>query len=101
LLKEDVAVAPIHSGLDGGMNSVFHARFPWKIVPLAIVLPAGSGPELPDLPPVPWTDNDHSLANKLIGALLPSKRGARTQVAASDAKDSTIAAWTAGPLPTD
>jgi hypothetical protein len=41
------------------------------------------------------------LANKLIGALLPSKRGARTQVAASDAKDSTIAAWTAGPLPTD
>ena len=107
LLKEDVAVAPIHSGLDGGMNEVFHARFPWKIVPLAIVLPPGTGSELPDLPPVPWTDNDHSLANKQFGALFPSKRGARTQVAASDGKtekrgtDSTIAAWTAGPLPTD
>jgi len=106
-LKEDVAVAPIHSGLDGGMNEVFHARFPWKIVPLAIVLPPGTGSELPDFPPVPWTDNDHSLANKQFGALFPSKRGARTQVAASDGKtekrgaDSTIAAWTAGPLPTD
>ena len=107
LLKEDVAVAPIHSGLDGGMNEVFHARFPWKIVPLAIALPPGTGSELPDFPPVPWTDNDHSLANKQFGALFPSKRGARTQVAASDGKtekrgtDSTIAAWTAGPLPTD
>jgi hypothetical protein len=107
LLKEDVAVAPIHSGLDGGMNDVFHGRFPWKIVPLAIVLPAGSGLELPDLPPVPWTDKDQSLANRLIGALLPSKPGARTQVAAHDGNpenrgtDSTIAAWTAGPMPTD
>ena len=81
LLKEDVAVAPIHSGLDGGMNSVFHARFPWKIVPLAIVLPAGAGPELPDLPPVPWTDNEvrsqvdclafYSDGNRLQGRKLP------------------------------
>ena len=107
LLKEDVAVAPIHSGLDGGMNEVFHARYPWKIVPLAIVLPPGTGPELPQLPPIPWTDNDHSFANKLFGALFPSRPGAQTQIAASSGKtenrgtDSTIAAWTAGPLPTD
>jgi murein L,D-transpeptidase YafK len=107
LLKEDVAVAPIHSGLDGGMNEVFHARFPWKIVPLAIVLAPGTGLELPQLPPVPWTDNDHSLANNQFGALFPPKSGAKAHVAASDGKaerrgsDSTIAAWTAGPLPTD
>jgi murein L,D-transpeptidase YafK len=107
LLKGDVAVAPIHSGLDGGMNEVFHARFPWKIVPLAIVLPPGTGPALPQLPPVPWTDNDHSLANKQFGALFPPRGGARTNVLATDGKaekrgtDSTIAAWTAGPLPTD
>jgi murein L,D-transpeptidase YafK len=107
LLKDDVAVAPIRSGLDGGMNEAFHARYPWKIVPLAIVLPPGTGPELPQLPPIPWADNDHSFANNLFGALLPSRPGARTQVAASDGKmekrgaDSTIAAWTAGPLPTD
>jgi hypothetical protein len=65
-----VAVAPIYSGLDGGMNEIFHAQFPGKIVPLAIVLPPGSGPELPQMPPVPWTDNDGSLANRLFRALI-------------------------------
>jgi murein L,D-transpeptidase YafK len=70
LLKGNVSVAPIHSGLDGGMNEVFHAQFPSVIVPLAIVLPPGSGPELPQLPPVPWTDRDGSLANKYFGAML-------------------------------
>ena len=42
LVKDDVPVAPIYSGLDGGMNG-FDARYPWKIVPLAIVLKPGSG----------------------------------------------------------
>jgi murein L,D-transpeptidase YafK len=70
LLKYNVAVAPIYSGLDGGMNEIFHAQFPGKIVPLAIVLPPGSGPELPQMPPVPWTDNDGSLANRLFRALI-------------------------------
>jgi murein L,D-transpeptidase YafK len=41
LLKNNVSVAPIYSGLDGGMNEVFHAQFPSIIVPLAIVLPPG------------------------------------------------------------
>jgi murein L,D-transpeptidase YafK len=81
LVKDNVAVAPVHSGLDGGMNAVFHARFPWKIVPLAIVLPPGSGTRLPQLPPVPWTDNDGSLANKVIGASFGSKPASQTQVA--------------------
>jgi murein L,D-transpeptidase YafK len=67
LLRYNVAVAPIYSGLDGGMNDIFRAQFPGKIVPLAIVLPPGSGPELPQMPPVPWTDNDGSLANRFLG----------------------------------
>ena len=84
LIKDNVSVAPIHSGLDGGMNTVFHARFPGKIVPLAIVLPQGAGIELPQLPPVPWTDNDGSLANQYFGALPGSKPASQTHVATTD-----------------
>ena len=51
--KTTVSVAPIYSGLDGGMNTVFHARLPGKIVSLAIVLPPGAGIELPQLPSGP------------------------------------------------
>jgi hypothetical protein len=81
LVKDNLSVAPIHSGLDGGMNEVFHAQFPGNIVPLVIVLPPGSGPELPQLPPIPWTDNDGSLANRLFGALFGSNYASQTQVA--------------------
>jgi murein L,D-transpeptidase YafK len=84
LVKDNVSVAPIHSGLDGGMHTVFHARFPGKIVPLAIVLPPGSGTELPQLPPVPWADNDGSLANQYFGALPRSKPASQTHVATTD-----------------
>ena len=38
LVKDNVSVAPIHSGLDGGMNKVFLAQFPGSIIPLARVL---------------------------------------------------------------
>jgi murein L,D-transpeptidase YafK len=85
LVKDDVPVAPIYSGLDGGMNGVFHARYPWKIVPLAIVLQPGSGIELPDLPPVPWADKDGSLANKIFGALPKAKAASQAHVASTDA----------------
>ena len=82
LVKDNVPVAPIYSGLDGGMNRVFVARFPGKIIPLAMVLPpTGSG--LPQLPPIPWADNDGSLASKFFGALPESKRFSRTQVAST------------------
>jgi hypothetical protein len=43
-------------------------------------LPPGSGPELPQLPPVPWTDHDGSLANKYFGAMLGLKPIAPTQI---------------------
>jgi hypothetical protein len=81
LVKDNVSVAPIHSGLDGGLNEVFQAQFPDIIVPLAILLPPGSGPELPRLPPIPWTDNDGSLANRPFGALFGSNYASQTQVA--------------------
>jgi murein L,D-transpeptidase YafK len=79
LVKDNVSVAPIYSGLDGGMNKVFFARFPGKIIPLAMVQPAAS--HLPQLSPVPWADNDGSLTSKVFGALFGSRRAPQTQVA--------------------
>ena len=68
LVKANVPVAPIHSGLDGGMNRVFLARYPGRIMPLARVLPP-TGSQLPEMPAIPWTDNDSSLASRFFGAL--------------------------------
>lgn len=65
LLEDDVPAAPVYSGLDGGMNAVFLARFPGTVIPLAKVMPYAS--YLPQLPPIPWVDNDGSLASKWFG----------------------------------
>ena len=81
LIKNNVAVAPIYSGLDGGMNEVFRAKFPGVIVPLAMVLPPGSGLELPRMSPVPWTDDVSSLANRFFGALPGSNYALETHIA--------------------
>jgi murein L,D-transpeptidase YafK len=67
LLKDDVPVAPIYSGLDGGMNEIFLARFPVRVT-LAKVMPYAS--YLPQLPPVPWVDNTGSLTSRFFGARL-------------------------------
>jgi murein L,D-transpeptidase YafK len=64
LLKDDVPAAPMYSGLDGGMNVVFLARFPGRVT-LAKVLPYAS--YLPQLPPIPWVDDDGSLTSKFFG----------------------------------
>jgi murein L,D-transpeptidase YafK len=82
LVKDDVPVAPIYSGLDGGTNKVFFARFPGLIIPLAMVLPAGS--ELPELPPVSWADNNGSLTSKFFGGVFGSKSASSTLVASID-----------------
>jgi murein L,D-transpeptidase YafK len=66
LLKDNVPAAPIYSGLDGGMNKVFLARFPGRVT-LAKVLPYAS--YLPQLPPIPWVDNDGSLTSIWFGTL--------------------------------
>ena len=62
LLEDDVPGAPISSGLDGGMNKVFLARFPGRVT-------LSYAPHLPDLPPIPWIDNDGSLTSRLFGTL--------------------------------
>jgi len=101
LVKDDVPVAPVYSGLDGGMNKVFLAQFPGRIIPLAIVLPAGPG--LPQMPPVPWADNNGSLSSKFFGALFGSKPVLQMQVATTDSTtqergaDATTTAPTATP----
>ena len=64
LLKDVVPTAQIYSGLDGGMNEVFLARFPGRIM-LAKVMPYASYP--PQLQPIPWVDNDGSWSPKLFG----------------------------------
>jgi murein L,D-transpeptidase YafK len=79
LVNDNVSVAPIYSGLDGGMNEVFHARFPGKIIPLAMAQPAAS--QTPKLPAVPWAENDGSLTTKFFGALPGPRPNSQTQVA--------------------
>ena len=64
LLEDNVPAAPIYSGLDGGMNKAFLARFPYRVT-LAKVMPYAS--YLPQLPPVPWIDNEGSLTSKWFG----------------------------------
>src|SRR3981189_1092382 len=66
LLKDNVPAAPIYSGLDGGMNKDFLAQFPGRVT-LSKVLPYAS--YLPQLPPIPWVDNDGSLTSKWFGTL--------------------------------
>jgi murein L,D-transpeptidase YafK len=81
LVKDDLPVAPIYSGLDGGMNKVFLARYPWRNIPLAMVLPP-TGIELPQFPAVPWADNQGSLTSRYFG-VLPASPGSATEVAAT------------------
>jgi hypothetical protein len=62
LLEDNVPAAPIYSGLDGGMNKVFLARFPGRVT-------LSYASHLPELPPIPWVDNDGSLTSKWFGTL--------------------------------
>ncbi len=102
LVEDNVSVAPIHSGLDGGMNKVFLAQFPGSIIPLARVLPTGSL-ELPQLTPIPYAYNDGSMASRLFGSVFGLKPAPETQVAPTDSAkrvhgaDSAIAGSTATP----
>ena len=64
LLEDNVPAAPIYSGWDGGMNKVFQAQFPYRVT-LAKVMPYAS--YIPQIPPIPWIDNDGSLTSKWFG----------------------------------
>src|SRR5271156_604294 len=89
LVKYNVAVAPIHSGLDGGMNRVFMAQVGGSIPP-ARVPPPGAQPSHPTAP----ADSDGSLASKLFGGVFGTK-SAQTQVAATDSATQERGAETA------
>ena len=41
LLEDNVPSAPVYSGLDGGMNEVFLARFPDRVTLSVCISPAG------------------------------------------------------------
>ena len=74
LVKANVPIAPIHSGLDGGMNEVFLAQIGGSMPP---------ADRSPQPPPVSNTDNNGSLASKLFGALFGSKPVSQTQLASA------------------
>jgi murein L,D-transpeptidase YafK len=56
LIQDNIPATPIHTGLDGSMNAVFHARFSYVFISLAKVLLDGSL-ELPPLQPIPYLDS--------------------------------------------
>ncbi len=64
LLLDNGPGAPLYTGLDGGMNRAFVDRFPGR-VSFARVQPYAS--YLPQLPPIPWVDNDGSVTSKWFG----------------------------------
>jgi murein L,D-transpeptidase YafK len=66
LLEDDVPTASIYSGWDGGMNKVFLAKYPGRVL-LAQVQPYAS--YLPQTSPIPWVDNGGSLTSKWFGTL--------------------------------
>ena len=56
LVRDNIPAVPIHTGLDGGMNAVFHPPFPYSFISLANVLLDGSS-ELPPFPPIPYLES--------------------------------------------
>jgi murein L,D-transpeptidase YafK len=63
LLEGSVPAAPIYSGLDGGMNEIFLARFPGRVM-LSRMTPLS---DMPNLPPIPWAGKKGSMMSELIG----------------------------------
>jgi murein L,D-transpeptidase YafK len=61
LVKDNVPTVSIHTGLDGGMNAVFHPPFPYNFISLAKVLLDGFV-DLPPLQPVPYLDSYRLMA---------------------------------------
>src|ERR1700756_5666419 len=75
LVTANTPVAPIHSGLDGGMNRVFLAQVGGSIPPARVPRSKSQ--------PSPPTDNNDSFASRLFG-LFGWKSAPRTQVASAD-----------------
>jgi murein L,D-transpeptidase YafK len=84
LVKSNVSVAPIRTGLDGGMNRVFLSQVGGSLPPARV---PNSLPPQP-APPAFALDNSGSsptLATRLFSGVFGGKPDAATQVAATDA----------------
>jgi hypothetical protein len=83
LVRSNVPVAPIRTGLDGGMNRVFLAQVGGTIPPARVPSP------LPPQPPAPVMLDDGgqpTLASRMLGGLFGAKPAEEpTQTAATDA----------------
>lgn len=66
LVEDNVPVATIYSGWDGGMNKVFLERFPGRVT-LAKVMPYAS--YIPPLPPIRWVDSNVVMASRWFDAV--------------------------------
>jgi murein L,D-transpeptidase YafK len=75
LVTANTPVAPIHSGLDGGMNRVFLAQVGGSIPPARV--PSSKSQSSPP------TDNNDSFASRLFG-LFGWKSAPQTQIASAD-----------------
>ena len=73
LVKANSWTAPVHSGLDGGMNRVFLAQVGGRIPPARVPPPGANGPPAQP-PPVAVADNNgQSLAGKIFGGFFGAK----------------------------
>ena len=97
LMKGFVATAPIHSGLDGGMNRVFLAQVGGNIPPARVAPPSALPPQ-PAAVAVASNGSEPSLASKIFGGFL----GKDTQVVdGASPEPSTTAATSKLRLRTD
>jgi murein L,D-transpeptidase YafK len=82
LVKNNLPVAPIHTGLDGGSNRVFLAQM-GHLPPARVAPPDATGTTtVADVPPQP---EPTSSTSHWLGALFGSKPSDSTQVASSEA----------------
>jgi murein L,D-transpeptidase YafK len=94
LVKSGTSVAPIRTGLDGGMNRVFLSQVGGNLPPARVPPPNA----LPQQPPPAMADDgtQPSLVGRLFGGLFASKPE-QTQVAATDPKTQERGSDTAKP----
>jgi murein L,D-transpeptidase YafK len=78
LVKNNLPLAPIRTGIDGGMNRVFLAQV-GQLPPARVAPPDPTGGVVADLPPQP-----QPATGSWLGGLFGSKQAAGTQVAATD-----------------
>jgi murein L,D-transpeptidase YafK len=95
LVKSNVSVAPIRTGLDGGMNRVFLSQVGGSLPPARV---PNSLPPQP-APPSLALDNSGAqpnFASRLFNGFLGNKSDASTQVAATDSATQERSAETTG-----